>query len=1016
MRFQLPGMLYLCRRLGALVFAMGMVGWRVLAGPPENDQFSHRIPVVGTDVSVEGTVAEATIEPGEPHPAKSGGHSLWWSWTPEADGLVRLSGRGIISVYQGDSLGTLLELSTARVYSERESVEGPGLSTGETPDSWMDRLIVVKAGVPYSIRVDSDECTFRPVRSLPPFGGTFPPITPFPPIDPWNPPCVGLGTNLWFRFVSYPAASDSYAGRHDPTTEEALFFGRNDDATREPGEPDSETGLGRSIWWSWTVPARGWYTMDEVEGRAMSVAVFRGDRLDQLERVADRIVSPTVFKLDWISPRPMFFARAGEKLAIRGDSLPTGPTRSSIAFRFHLLRRPVNDDFVDALVLTNLSESVTDYGQADFGGATPEPGEDPAARHSAWWRWTAPSSGDWVVGSSISVYLGDDLAHLTPVELNRETNFPRFSAVAGQTYMISKDPRTSIENQLPLQFRFVRVPFNDDQETPLDLTLGADRIRLNLDNASVTSEERGTTDGYGRSVWLRWRAPSDGYLVLRPWTWFNTRLVVGTEAEFAAGVPTLWNASSWVPATIPVNSGATYLISVLTQFGGAYDSIELAADFTSWRLTQPLDGTVFPGGTTNLVAGLTRPLASSEAAVVGVSWAAFSPVFGIASPTISGDRAEWPELPSGLWAVHVILTNEYQRTLPLPPVTVRLPPRNDDLASAERISGFPWLSPWVSTVGAGLERGEPQGLGESSTHSLWWTWTPEFDGTVMVSGVDVTGVGAAVAAFEGTELAGLKPLNSSPFAPLRIATRAGVPLSFQVTPNYYFGSPGILQLAVLPQLPGDDFESRIELPELGGVFPVPVGYSSVEPEEPRGGGVGYIIPSLWWTWVPPADGTLILEGEVQHRGSFDLYPFWRAFSGGTLKTLKEMSPVPPEANAFGRPTFAFEVRSGEQVQLAGTMFEGTNAAVAARLEFVPHPAPGSAGRIVRTNPLSGPAITFPVTASAGERVVVEFSRDCVGWSEFCSRNFEQAGTAWVSALRFIEETGFLRVRWEVISP
>jgi len=1002
------------RRVAGL-FCSGWIAWSpVHAAPPANDPFANRFPVVGAEATLAGDVTEATAEPGEPAPADSAGHSLWWTWTPTEDGLLRLSGQGVISVFRGEALDALQELRTERFYPPAQP-GGEIIVVGNSdPDAWINDLIPVEAGVAYQFRLDSNECTFRP---------PIPPPFPGGPLIPITPSCAAFGTNLWLQFVAYPAAGDSFAGRREVIPTEPLFFARNDQATQETGEPATLSGAGRSVWWSWTVPATGRYAMDSVANQAMSVAVFRGDQLDQLEPVTDRTVTPTIIRAWGSDPRPKFFARAGEKLAIRGDALPDRPTNAPIAFRFRLLPRPANDDLADALVLTNLTDTMTAYGEAEFSGATAEPGETPAAVRSAWWRWTAPVSGNWAVGPA-RIYLGDPMTPLTAVELSHETSVPRLAAEAGRTYLVSLDAQEGEEDFLTLRFRFVRVPSYDDPGHPLELSLGPDPIRLGMAGTSVMSEEPWATNGFNRSVWLQWRAPSDGYLVLRPMTSFETKVLVGTKTDFAGGNPAGANAFYFVPATFPVTSGTTYLISLLTGPYPQGDEIELAADFTSRCLAQPADGAVFPSGASNLTAELAPAADPDETAIIGVHWQ-LSPVLSDSIPLpegptpsvpqLAGDVASWSDLPSGLWVVRATLTNGYQRTLPLPPVTVRLPPRNDHLADAIRITEFPWTSPVVSAAGAGSEPGEPPGQGAAPTHSVWWTWTPAFDGVVVAYGRGVHGGAASVAVFEGTEMSALRRVNSSASLPLRLAARAGSPLSFQLTPNPGLGGHWEFQFALLPQLPGDDFASRTELPVADGVFPLPVGPSSTEPGEPLVDGRS-VVPSLWWTWNPPGDGTLILRGEVQHSGDFIFVPEWRAFAGATLETLTPLPPVVVGFESSQDPGVAFPVRGGEPVQIAGSMLHGTNVVTEARLEFVPHPSPGTIGRPVRTRLWFGSSISFPVTAMAGEQVIIEVSTDLATWSPIRTQNFEQSGTAWLGPFSTFEEAAFFRAIRQAIPP
>ena len=63
------------------------------AAPPPNDNFTNRLVLTGTDVSFDGTLAEATLESGEIMPPPSfvtaaQTESVWWDWTATESGTV----------------------------------------------------------------------------------------------------------------------------------------------------------------------------------------------------------------------------------------------------------------------------------------------------------------------------------------------------------------------------------------------------------------------------------------------------------------------------------------------------------------------------------------------------------------------------------------------------------------------------------------------------------------------------------------------------------------------------------------------------------------------------------------------------------------------------------------------------------------------------------------------------------------------------------------------------------------
>jgi len=75
----------------------------------------------GTNVTVYGSNAGATREPGEPyHDGFYGGKSVWWSWTAPSSGTVTLAANTstvqypILAVYTGTQLSTLSSVAGTR--------------------------------------------------------------------------------------------------------------------------------------------------------------------------------------------------------------------------------------------------------------------------------------------------------------------------------------------------------------------------------------------------------------------------------------------------------------------------------------------------------------------------------------------------------------------------------------------------------------------------------------------------------------------------------------------------------------------------------------------------------------------------------------------------------------------------------------------------------------------------------------------------------------------------------------
>jgi len=145
--------------------------------PPSNDAFASRIPMTGTTVAMSGSNEGATAESGEPlHDGIPGGHSVWWSWTAPASGVIAMDTIGssfdtLLAVYTGNSVAGL-----SPVASDDQG----------GPDNTSRLSFTAVVGTTYQIAVDgyygvtgSIQINVRPAPSLvmlPPerlAGGTF---------------------------------------------------------------------------------------------------------------------------------------------------------------------------------------------------------------------------------------------------------------------------------------------------------------------------------------------------------------------------------------------------------------------------------------------------------------------------------------------------------------------------------------------------------------------------------------------------------------------------------------------------------------------------------------------------------------------------------------------------------------------------------------------------------------------------------------------------------------------------
>jgi hypothetical protein len=85
---------------------------------PPNDFFTNRIRLTGTQVKTNGFNKHGTAEPGEPfHDRQRPLHSVWWSYTATARGIVTVDLAGstfdtVVGIYQGPSVSNLVQVAS----------------------------------------------------------------------------------------------------------------------------------------------------------------------------------------------------------------------------------------------------------------------------------------------------------------------------------------------------------------------------------------------------------------------------------------------------------------------------------------------------------------------------------------------------------------------------------------------------------------------------------------------------------------------------------------------------------------------------------------------------------------------------------------------------------------------------------------------------------------------------------------------------------------------------------------
>ncbi|HVO54505.1 MAG TPA: hypothetical protein VMT37_08840 [Solirubrobacterales bacterium] len=220
---------------------------RALAVPPANDDFAGAVELTGEPAVAAGTTVGATRETGEPEPAGGPGDaSVWYRWTPQRSGEIRVHCTSfrdvVVGVYTGASLGSLTEVVS----------DGTGAEC-----AYPDARFLAAAGTTYWVAVDT-------VAGAGGFEIELANGSPVPANDDFAnaTPVKDFGGNA--------AAEGSTLG-----------------ASREPGEPAiGGSATGSSIWFRWTAQRTGTARIFPCVGSFHPVvAAFTGSAVNALTPV-----------------------------------------------------------------------------------------------------------------------------------------------------------------------------------------------------------------------------------------------------------------------------------------------------------------------------------------------------------------------------------------------------------------------------------------------------------------------------------------------------------------------------------------------------------------------------------------------------------------------------------------------------------------------------------------------------------------------------------------------------------
>lgn len=303
-----------------------------LDASPGNDLFANAQSINGNSGGIAGSNAGAGKEAGEPdHAGNAGGRSIWFVWSAPASGTWTFDTLGsefdtLLAIYTGGAInilapvgsnddspdlpGNASKVSFAALsgMTYRIAVDGyVGLSgilklnwaltpnaptvAGFSPDSGAVGTPVIITGQNLSgattVAFGAVNAAAFTVNSPTQIAATVPPGANSGPLRVTTP--AGTAVSAARFTVTGGPANDPFANAEVLTGNAAISAGSNANATREADEPNHAANSGgRSIWYRWTAPAGGRWTVDTAGSSFdTTLAVYTGPAVNALTLVGE---------------------------------------------------------------------------------------------------------------------------------------------------------------------------------------------------------------------------------------------------------------------------------------------------------------------------------------------------------------------------------------------------------------------------------------------------------------------------------------------------------------------------------------------------------------------------------------------------------------------------------------------------------------------------------------------------------------------------------------------------------
>lgn len=425
-------------------------------GRPANDDFGGAIDLTGLDEHLlSAGMRFATREPGEPNhvaphvkdPEET--VSAWWFFVPsESANYFVSSASSLAVVYEVRPDGALRRVDT-------------------------DQVFTAEANTRYYVALVADPDFLRRTTG-----------------------CSCQGTISKDPVLLESSFGKASAASH-PSREQAYQLEDAETISLPLSRPASDP----DFYWQWTVPASGSYRI------TTPIDPSRGDHFSLFTGLveSDENLLQPLFQDEDRNAEPIYQLEAGQEVLMR-LSRDTLAEWNLSSLKIELLPAPVNDHFARA---SSLTENISREDGLTLGSSTLEEGEpDTAGAGSLWWRWTAPSAGNWDFmlshqsDAQLDLFRGTTLANLTPVEDSVRT----VTVAEGEEIHL----RVSGARTIPIELRFQkqRTTYHNLRTNAADLGRRLPISSLGV-LARATSEEN---EPGQRNVWWHWTAPQDKFV------------------------------------------------------------------------------------------------------------------------------------------------------------------------------------------------------------------------------------------------------------------------------------------------------------------------------------------------------------------------------------------------------------------------------------------------------------------------------------------------------------------------